>query len=349
MYEPRNDSSDRPGPCLDPEILGALVDGGLDSDERREAREHLSHCSDCAATFSEVLLISEEMAAMPASSEDAPEPAAVPAPESRGWTPMAIDGGAGQEPEVPSSRPREIRRNRRRGWATAAALAAGLAAAALTWFMVRPVGPFDSKPFIARWASVGFQSIGEIVSPVRFFPIFRSPGEGGRPEGAEAVQVAALFTHLEYLVAREEVGLARETLRDLDSRVDLPGLDTTLASMAESLERGVLPTAEEVAEASSLLDVMLLQSPNVELGRWAEIVRIATVFEKDVNVLRNRGLRRTLDRLVRESEAEADLGLDDLPPSTAEPLARLQELFADGVSEEELPAIREQVEELLRA
>lgn len=347
MFEPRHESSDRPGPCLDPEILGALVEGGLDVEERRAAREHLSHCPDCAATFSEVLQINEEMAAISATGlENTREPAAMPAPsapESQGWTPVTIEGGAANELPPPEARSR----TKRRGWATAAALAAGLAAAAIAWFVVVPMtSDFESGRIINRWASAGFEGVGEIVSPTSLFLVFRSPGAGGIPDGADAVQVAALFTHLEYLIAREEVELARETATELDSRLDSSRLQATLGSMAESLEAGELPTAEDVAEASSALDETLLFSPNGELGRWAEIVRIAAVSQKDVGVLRSRGLRRTLDRLVLESQSE--LGFDEIPPSTIEPLAQLQKLLADGVSEEELPEIQEQVEELLR-
>lgn len=360
VSEPKHEPSDRPGPCLDPEILAALVDGSLDSAERREAREHLSRCEDCTRAFSEVLQITEEMSASFMGSGVEPEPEATRASAlAQSWTPAVIEGGGiegggiegggTKEPEPTRAPPEQSHRNRGWVWKPAVALAAGLAAAIVAWFFVRPepgAQPLDSETIIVRWAKRDSGMVRALVSPAVLFWNLRSGGLASILDGADAVKVGALFTHLEYLIALQEIDLALETLDNLRTRLESTGrLEGALDAMASTLERGELPRIEEVRRTREILDTTLLYSSSLELGRWAEMVRIATVFEKDLSFFRDRQVHRTLARLVDESRDGFDLG--DFPPSVAEPLARLEELLADGVSEEELSEVQEQVEELL--
>lgn len=78
-------SSDGGGPCPDPEMLSAYLDGKLDQPQQGQIEDHISRCEDCYFVVRETALTLADPEAG-ASDRDRPSPpSAAPAPRDPGW------------------------------------------------------------------------------------------------------------------------------------------------------------------------------------------------------------------------------------------------------------------------
>lgn len=366
MTESTDISTESIDSCLEPEVLAALVDGGLDETERREATAHLSRCEDCYESFVEVVRITEELALedLPADERNPEVLVEKSHPDThREWKPDRNEGSA----KGRFTPPTVFRRPRM--WAGWGAAATALAAAMLAFFLLRPdpsAEILNSTYWTARFAKSHADSLADrrsahLVLPQELFLKFRSAEpRSGFQDGAEAIRIGAMAIHLQYLtgVAREP-GLAAEVsenlrsraaevLEDLRPRVEGPVMGE-IDSVAEILDQGRLPEPEVLAPLMESLDNTFLFSPALELGRWAELARIACA-EQDSSFFRDRRVRRVLLGLLEESRAESrtEITIGGLPSGAVEPLERLSELLAGGVTRNDIPQVQQQVEYLLR-
>jgi hypothetical protein len=270
------------GSPIDPERLGALLDGRVKGRERDELLARLAASDEGLEAFADALAVHDEL-----RDEDARAAEAADDPRV-----------------VPFRRP-----VRRAAWGRGPrlALAAALAAAALgiaTWGLDRGRGGADDPGRYAALLGAPGLPAGWEASP---WTAARAAGETLDPR-ARAVRVGARITDLEAAAAAGDPAGARQAAAEVGALLgDLPAAGPAASVYDEIGRRAGEPAAAlaPLREQGRRTAAALAGEEGVALGAWAEAARLAAA-RRDQRFFRAHATRRAL---------QAAAGDAALPPS----------------------------------
>jgi hypothetical protein len=265
-------------PPIDPERLGALLEGGVTPRERAALLRRLAASPEELEAYADALAVIGELEA-----GERPAPAAEA---------DAADAG---------TRVLSLEARRRRWWGPRArlALAASLAAAAIgaaAWGVGRGRDEgADPGRYAALLAHPGLPA-GWEAEP---WTAARTPGETLGPH-ARAVRIGARITALEAAAATGDSAAARAAAADVARLLaPLPAGAPAAALYDELARRADEPAAagEGERERGRRTAARLAGEGGVALGAWAEAARLAAA-RRDADFFRARATRRALERAL---------------------------------------------------
>jgi len=271
------------GSPIDPERLGALLDGRLTERQRDELLARLAASDEGVEVFADALAVTDEL-----ERED------------------RLAGGAAAEAGViPFRRPA-----RRAAWLSGPrlALAASLAAVAVgvtAWGLGRGGEGAADDPgrYAALLARPGIPA-GWNASP---WSAARAAGETMDPR-ARAVRIGARITELEAASAAGDSAAARRAAAEVGALLEpLPAAGPAIAVYAEIGRRAGEPAAAlaTVRERGRETAARLAGEDGVALGAWAEAARLAAA-RRDAEFFRARATRDALARAAHDPSLPAE-------------------------------------------
>lgn len=285
------------GSPIDPERLGALLDGRVTGRERAELLARLAASGEDLEDFADALAVTDELEAedrLAAEAADDPRVLAFRAPVRRAaWRPG---------PRL--------------------ALAASLAAVAVgmtAWGVTRGgAGSDDPGRYAALLARPGLPA-GWNATP---WTAARAPDEALDPR-ARAVRIGARITDLEAAAAARDSLSVRQAAADVGALLGALPAAGPAASVYEEVGRraGEPPAAlAPVRERGRRTAARLAGEDGVALGAWAEAARLAAA-RRDAGFFRARATHRTLERAARDRAlpAGARAGADAVRAALAAP------------------------------
>jgi hypothetical protein len=281
---PAREDGDVNEPHVDPERLGALMEGTLPPRERAALLRGLAASPEALEAYADALAVAGELEGQ---DRAAPGDAATSATSAN--TAEATDNGT---PVIP------FRPRRAGGWAPRArlALAASVAAVAIgaaAWGLSRRPDDADPGRYAALLSRPGLPA-GWNAEP---WTAARAPDETLDPR-ARAVRVGARITALESASAAGDAAAARRAAGDVGALLDpLPAAGPASALYAELGRRAGEPPAATRAlrERGRRTAARLAGEEGVGLGAWAEAARLAAA-RRDADFFRARATRGAMER-----------------------------------------------------
>jgi len=266
------------GSPIDPERLGALLDGRLTERQRDELLARLAASDEGVEVFADALAVTDEL-----ERED-----------------RAAAGATGEAPVIPFRRPAP-----RAAWPVGPrlALAASLAAVAVgvtALALARGRGADDDPGrYAALLARPGLPA-GWNGAP---WTAARAAGETMQPR-ARAVRIGARLTDLEAAATAQDSPAARQAAADVAALLEpLPAAGPATAVYAELGRRAGEPAAGR--ERGRRTAARLAGADAVALGAWAEAARLAAARRDDA-FFRARPTRRAVAHAAEDASLPAD-------------------------------------------
>jgi hypothetical protein len=275
------------GSPIDPERLGALLEGRLTERERGELLAQLAASGEALEDYADAVAVTDEL-----EREDA---AAARADDR-----VRADGPAEADaPRVIPLRPSTRRAGwRARPWLAAAASVAAVALGMAGWELARgrAAGEDDPGRYAALLARPGLPA-GWDAAP---WTAARSPDETLDPH-ARAVRVGARITDLEAAAAAGDSLGARQAAADLGALLGALPAGGPAASVYGELRRRAGEPAAALAplrQRGRRTAARLAGEEGVALGAWAEGARLAAA-RRDEGFFRSDAARGALERFIR--------------------------------------------------